>query len=94
MLYVHVEYVLKDGIKGKDFYNRILKEEIISKTHAEEGCLRFEYFFPAETEGLFLLEKWKDHEALEFHKNSSYVLELQELKKEYVFETKIETIEV
>ena len=56
----------------------------------EDGCERYEYFFPAAGDGFFLVEQWRDAEALAKHSCSAPMAALKKIKAGYEIETVIE----
>ena len=84
---------------GRDMRDRFLEaitaEGIDAASRAEEGCLKYDYYLPADgRDELLLIEKWSDAEALGAHAQMPYFKRLGELKREFVAETLIERFEV
>lgn len=50
--------------------------EIIDKTLAEPGCLRFELYENAKNCELILVERWINQQALDFHYEQPYVTDI------------------
>ena len=94
MIVLNVTYKCKPG-KAKEFFDSVRKEGIDESSRAEEGNIRYEYYFPAEGgDELLLMEKWKDTEAFASHGQQPHFKRLGELKAEYVNETVIDKFEV
>ena len=94
MIVLNVTYRCKHGMR-EAFLDVIKTEGIDSGSRNEEGNICYEYFFSISSpDVLFLLEKWKDAEAVEFHKKQPHFLRLGELKSEFVEETTIGKYEV
>lgn len=90
MIILNVIYTCKPG-KREDFLNAIKAEGLDEKCRAEEGNIRYSYFFAAENpDELFLLENWKDAEALALHGDMAHFKRIGELKNEFVDNTKID----
>ena len=90
MIVLNVTYKCKPS-KRAEYLHAIHKEGIDESSRAEEGCLKYEYYnSTTDDDELLLIEKWKDSEAIDVHKNSEHFKRLGELKTEYVIETIIE----
>lgn len=61
---------------------------------AEEGCVRYEYYLPAEGDAdrVLLVEEWKSAELQALHMEQPHMKRLAEIKPEYVSETTVEVI--
>ncbi|MDO4545938.1 MAG: antibiotic biosynthesis monooxygenase, partial [Bacillota bacterium] len=63
---------------------------IADKSRAEDGCIRYEYFYPADSENqIFLWEQWESREAQKVHTRQPHFAELSQLKEKYGIETEI-----
>lgn len=66
---------------GKNGNARLFAEEMErSKTadliRNENGCLRYEYFFPMnDNECVLLIDSWKDQKAIDLHHSSNMKIE-------------------
>lgn len=90
MIVLNVTYRCKSGLRDK-FLESIMTEGIDEASRAEEGNLRYAYYYPADgSDELLLVEKWRDAEALAAHGRQPHYLRLKELKAEYVEDTVIE----
>jgi len=90
LILLNVIYTVKDG-KREEFYNQLCDKKIILKSRSEEGNLKYDYFFPVDNANdILLLEIWADTEAQQLHSLTPHFLELQELKKQYIINVKID----
>ena len=90
MIVLNVTYCCKSGLRD-EFLESIMTEGIDEASRAEEGNLRYAYYYPADGgDELLLVEKWRDAEALAAHGGQPHYLRLKELKAEYVEDTVIE----
>lgn len=80
----YVTYNL-DSQEARDGYFKEVKEKgIIEKSRAEEGCIRYAYFYPADSDtDLFLWEQWESREAQKKHTQQPHFAELGKLKEKY-----------
>lgn len=94
MFVLNVTYKCKPGM-AKAFLESIQTQGIDAAVRAEDGNLKYDYYFPADGgDELFLLEKWRDADALAAHPKQPHMQPLGALKAEYVNETIIEKYEV
>ncbi|MBP3240504.1 MAG: antibiotic biosynthesis monooxygenase [Oribacterium sp.] len=90
MKILNVTYKCKTG-KREAFLEAIQKEGIDSASRSEAGNMKYEYYFSADNnDELFLVEKWKDADAITFHFSQAHFKRLGELKAEFVLDTIIE----
>ena len=90
MIVLNVTYKCKPG-KREAFLKMIAAEGIDAATRAEAGNIRYDYFIPTDgSDDLFLLEKWRDADALAEHGTQPHIARLKAFKAEYVDDTIIE----
>lgn len=93
MIVLNVTYKCKDGMRDA-FYASIAAEGIDAACRAEEGNIQYDYFYPADGRSdLFLVEKWRDADALAAHGSRPHMERLRALKAAYVDDTIIEKLE-
>jgi len=87
-LFVQVRYYLKKGARP-EFYQKYRDNNISEMSQSEEGNLEYEIYFPQHSDDdICLLEKWKDLESQQKHRETLHYAILSELKAKYV--TKVE----
>lgn len=80
---------------NEKFLEAIKSEGIDLACRAEDGNIKYDYYFPADgSDELLLVEKWRDAEALAVHGKQPHFARLGELKNEFVDDTAIEKFEV
>ena len=90
MIVLNVTYKCKPDMR-EEFYEMILAEGLDEASRAEEGNLKYDYYFPVDdSDEMLLVEKWKDAEALAEHGKQLHFARLGELKGTYVIDTIIE----
>ena len=93
MIILHVTYKCKPGQRDR-FLKLITTEGIDAASRAEAGNIRYDYYLPADGRNeLFLVEKWRDADALAEHGAQPHYTRLKALKTEYVLDTVIERFE-
>ena len=82
-LTVNLYYTGKNG-SARAFAEEMVKSGVVARIRAEEGNLRYEYFFPMEDpETVLLIDQWRDQEALDFHHKSPMMDEIARLRTKY-----------
>ena len=69
----------------RDGYLRDIQEEGIDEiSRGEEGCIRYDYFYPVGSDNtLFLWEQWESREHQTAHCQTAHFARLGELKEKY-----------
>jgi len=80
----------------RETYVEILKREgILSAVRAEEGCLRYDYYFSDSDENeLLLIEAWETQQHQQTHIEQPHMARLRELKKDYIVSTTLGEFEL
>ena len=93
MLVFLVTFRCRPGMRDA-FLNAILTEGIDAAARAEPGNLRYDWYIPAGSDSdLFLVEKYKDAEAVAEHVRQTHTAKLVELKEAYVSDMVLEQYE-
>ena len=82
-LTINIRY---SGAKGaaKKYVKEMEQSGIAARIRAVEGCLRYDYFFPADDpEGLLLIDEWADQAALDRYHASPMMKEAAALREKY-----------
>ena len=84
-------YYTGDNGNAKEFVKEMLSKGIVDKVRAEEGNLKYEYFFPIDDDNsVLLIDKWKNKEALDIHHKSLVMKEIADLRNKYKLKMKVE----
>ena len=90
MIILNVTYKCKPDLR-EEFLEMIMAEGIDQACRSEAGNIKYDYYIPVEDNGdLFLLEKWRNTDALTEHGKQPHMARLKEIKAEYVIDTIIE----
>ena len=82
-LTINIRYSAENG-NAKKYVEEMEKSGIADKIRNIEGCLRYDYFYPADdTEGLLLIDEWVDQEALNRYHSSPVMKEAAALREKY-----------
>lgn len=87
MIVLNVLYKCKPGMR-EAFLDAIKAEGLDAASRAEEGNSKYDFYFAADNpDELFLLEHWRDAEAVAIHNEMPHFKRIGELKNEFVIET-------
>jgi len=87
---VNLYYTGKNG-SARAFAAEMMESGVVAAVRAEEGNLRYEYFFPMEDpETVLLIDKWRDQEALDFHHKSPMMEQIARLRTKYGLRLRVE----
>ena len=81
------------GINGnaRKFAQEMLTSGIVSDILAEEGNIRYEYFFPMnDEETVLLIDSWENQHAIDAHHASAIMEKIMELREKYDLHMKLE----
>lgn len=80
---VHLFYTGKDGAARK-FAEEMVSSGTAAAIRAEDGNLRYAYFFPMDDpETVLLIDSWRDQEAIDRHHASEMMKTIAELREKY-----------
>ena len=85
--------IFYSGVNGnaKKFAEEMVSSGVVSDIRAEEGNLRYEYFFPMEDkETVLLIDSWKDQCSIDIHHASPMMAKIIELREKYDLHMKVE----
>ncbi len=81
---------------GEEAAVRGFVEEMISsglrrEVLEEDGCVQYDYFFPALPQPcVLLMERWRDEQALAQHMNGAVMVKIRAVKAKYGIDTRLE----
>ena len=81
--------------KREAFVEAIKKEGILSSIRAEDGCLRYDYYFSeADDNELLLIEAWETKKHQQIHIEQPHMARLREMKGDYIDSTSLGEFEL
>ena len=87
---VNLYYTGKDGA-ARRFAQEMVDTGVVDQIRAEEGNLRYEYFFPMDDpETVLLIDQWRDQAALDFHHKSPMMAKIAALRDKYHLRLRVE----
>ena len=90
MITVNIYY---SGEKGaaRAFAEDMVQSGVVAAIRAEEGNLRYEYYFPMEEpETVLLIDQWRDQAAIDAHHASPMMGRIAALREKYDLHMKVE----
>ena len=90
-------YVIFKCLPGKReaFVERVKREGILSDILAEDGCIRYDYYFSeADANELLLIEAWETKRHQEVHIEQPHMSKLRSFKAEYIETTTLAEFEL
>jgi len=87
---VNIYYSGMNG-NAKKFAKEMVSTGVVGDIRAEEGNLRYEYFFPMDDEEtVLLIDSWKDQHSIDVHHASPMMSKIVELREKYDLHMKVE----
>ena len=81
------------GVNGnaRKFAEEMVSSGIVSDIRAEDGNIRYEYFFPMDDkETVLLIDSWKDQHSIDVHHASPMMAKIIKLREKYDLHMKVE----
>ncbi len=90
MITVNLYYSGKNGA-ARAFAEEMVRSGVVAAIRAEEGSLRYEYFFPMDDpETVLLIDQWRDQAAIDAHHASPMMARIAALREKYDLHMKVE----
>ncbi len=84
-------YYKGTGDSAKKFAQEMESSGTADAIRAEDGNLRYEYFFPAnDPETVLLIDVWKNQQAIDVHHESPMMEKISTLRNKYDLHMKVE----
>jgi quinol monooxygenase YgiN len=84
MYTIYVQFKCFKG-KREAFVETVKKEGILAAIRAEDGCLRYDYYFSeADETELLLIEAWESKQHQQVHIDQPHMERLRAFKDEYI----------
>ena len=90
MITVNLYYTGKNG-SARAFAEEMVSSGTVAAIRAEDGNLRYEYFFPMDdAETVLLIDQWRDQTAIDAHHASPMMGKIAALREKYDLHMKAE----
>lgn len=76
---------------AKKFAEEMISSGTVRDIRADNGNIRYEYFFPMEdSQTVLLIDSWKDRQSIDAHHASPMMKKITELREKYDLHMKVE----
>ena len=90
MITVNLYYTGTNG-SARAFAEEMVSSGTVAAIRAEDGNVRYEYFFPMEDpETVLLIDQWRDQAAIDVHHVSPMMAQIAALREKYDLHMKVE----
>lgn len=87
---VNLYYTGTNG-SARKFAEEMVSSGTVAAIRAEDGNLRYEYFFPMDDpETVLLIDSWRDQQAIDVHHASTMMATIAALREKYDLHMKAE----
>ena len=90
-------YVIFNCVPGKreDYIKKIKAESILDAILAEDGCIKYEYYFSEKDQNqILLIEEWESKQHQQVHLEQEHMVRLRSFKNDFVLETVLGEFEI
>ena len=90
MITVNIYYTGRNG-SARAFAEEMTRSGIADAIRAEDGNVRYEYFFPMDDpETVLLIDRWRDQAAIDAHHASPMMGQIAALREKYDLHMRVE----
>jgi len=90
MITVNLYYTGTNG-SARAFAEEMVQSGTVAAIRAEDGNVRYEYFFPMDDpETVLLIDQWRDQAAIDMHHASPMMAQIAALREKYDLHMKAE----
>lgn len=87
---INIYYRGKNG-NARRFVEEMVTSGVLNDIRAQEGNIRYEYFFPMDDgETVLLIDSWKDQHSIDVHHASPMMAQIARLREKYDLQMKVE----
>ncbi|MBR2296221.1 MAG: antibiotic biosynthesis monooxygenase [Clostridia bacterium] len=90
-----VIYKAKSAQAREEFLCELASSGCLDKIRAEDGCLKYEYYFSTEDNAkLVLFEEWRDKECQKIHMTQPHMSLAMQIKGKYIESATLKEIKI
>lgn len=87
---VNIYYTGTNG-SARKFAEEMISGGTVDRIRAEEGNIKYEYFFPMDdNETVLLIDSWENQQSIDVHHSSPMMTTIAELREKYNLHMKVE----
>ena len=84
-------YYKGENESAKKFAEEMISSGLVEEIRAENGNLRYEYFYPYDDNNtVLLIDSWESMEALDLHHHSPTMPQIMKIREKYDLHMKVE----
>ena len=89
MYTIYVQFQCRAG-KREAFVEAVKREGVLASIRAEDGCLKYDYYFSdADANELLLVEAWESKRHQQIHMEQPHMARLREINAEHIETVKL-----
>ena len=89
MYTIYVVFNCHEG-KREEFIQRVHAEGVVDAIRAENGCIRYDYYFSEKDPNeILLIEAWESQRHQQIHIEQPHMARLRKIKEDYIVSTKL-----
>ena len=94
MYTIYVVFKCFDG-KREAFIEKVKAEGIVDAVRAEDGCIRYDYYYSEKDPNeILLIEAWETKHHQQVHIDQPHMARLREIKEDYIISTTLGEFEL
>jgi len=94
MYTIYVVFKCFDG-KREAFIEKVKAEGIVDAVRAEDGCIRYDYYYSEKDPNeILLIEAWESKHHQQVHIDQPHMARLREFKGDYITDTTLGEFEL
>ncbi len=94
MYTIYVNFICHEG-KREAFVERMKAEGVLDAVRAEDGCIRYDYYYSEKNPNeLLLIEAWETKEHQQVHIGQPHMATLRTFRNDYIAESKLGEFEL
>jgi quinol monooxygenase YgiN len=87
---INIYYTGKNG-SARKFAEEMTSTSVVSAIRAEDGNIRYDYFYPMnDPETVLLIDSWENQKAIDVHHASPMMEQITKLREKYDLSMKVE----
>jgi quinol monooxygenase YgiN len=87
---INIYYTGENG-SARKFAEEMISSGVVSDIRAEDGNIRYDYFYPInDAETVLLIDSWKNQKAIDIHHTSPMMEQITRLREKYNLSMKVE----
>jgi quinol monooxygenase YgiN len=87
---INIYYTGENG-NARKFAEEMISGGVADSIRAENGNIRYDYFFPMnDTETVLLIDSWENQQAIDIHHASPMMKQIMDLREKYNLSMKVE----